>query len=297
MLQGFPGALGKQEEVLQRTNTTATTTTINPNATVGLYTTTPVQLVSSLAFDVVMIRVTAIAATANSGARGDLALDIMAGAGGSEYSICGPLLFGGLGAYSSYTLPIYIPSGTRISGRTAAGVASRTGRTFMFEYYGAPGRDSTGLPTRWIAYGTNISNGVGAYGTLITPGSTNAWGSWTALTTSTTYAHSLWMPMFGVGTGTTITALNYRSQFAIASTTGAATMVTNTTGVMDGPTLTGSTTEQLGSWFTATFPTRMGLEDIIYANRPSASAVSARSMCSGAPDTNAVSAAILAAVM
>lgn len=296
-MHGFPGVYGKQREVMTRTNTTATTTTINPNATAGVYTTTPVQLVASLAFDVTMIRVTAIAATANSGARGDLALDIMAGAGGSEYSICGPLLFGGLGAYSSYTLPISIPAGTRIAGRTAAGVASRTGRTFMFEYYGSPNRDTSGLPSRWIAYGTNIGSGVGAYGTLLTPGTSNAWGSWTAITTSTTYAHSLWVPMFGVGTGTTITAQNYRSQFAIASTTDAATMVTNATGVFDGPTLTGSTTEQLGSWYTATFPTRIGLEDIFYAQRPDASAVSVRAMASGTPDTNAVSAAILAAVM
>lgn len=296
-MHGFPGVFGKQREVLPRTNTTATATTITPAATIGVYTTTPVQLVASTAFDVSMIRVTAIAATANSGNRGDLALDIMAGGSGSEYSIIGPLLFGGLGAYSSYTLPISIPAGTRISGRTAAGVASRTGRTFMVEYFGSPNRDTTGLPSRWIAYGATVSSGSGAYGTPITPGSTNAWGSWTALTTSTTYAHSLWMPMFGVYTGTTITALNYRSQFAVASTTDAATMVTNSTGVHDGPTLTGSTTEQLGQWYTATFPTRRGIEDIIYAQAPDGSAVSCRAMCSGAPDTNAVSAAILAAVM
>jgi hypothetical protein len=296
-MHGFPGAYGKQREVLPRTNTTATTTTINPNATVGVYTSTPVQMVASTAFDATWVRITAIAATANSNARGDLVLEIMQGGAGSESPLIGPLHFGGLGAYSSYTLPIKLGAGTRISGRTAAGVASRTGRTFMFEYFGSQNRDTSGLPERWIAYGMTISSGVGAYGTAITPGNTNAWGNWTALTTSTTYRHSLWMPMFGIFTATTITAQNYRSQFAIASTADAATMVTNATGVFDGPTLTGSTTEQLGQWYTATFPTRLGFEDIIYKEAPNGSAVSCRAMASGTADANAVSAGILAAVM
>ena len=63
-MHGFPGVFGKQREVKPYTNTTATATTINPNATVGVYTTTPVQLVASTAFDVTMVRITAIAATA-----------------------------------------------------------------------------------------------------------------------------------------------------------------------------------------------------------------------------------------
>lgn len=293
-MYAFPGVFGAQRNTVQRSNTAYSTTTVAPAATIGVYTSTPVQLVSSTAYDVSMIRLTAVASTANSGLRGDLVADLMIGSAGSETSIAGGLIFGGLGAYSSYTLPIYIPAGSRLSLRTAAGVASRSGRTFTLDYWGSPNRDYAGLPSRWIAYGVTISSGNGAYGTPFTPGNSNTWGSWTTLGQST-YAHDLWLPMLGVYTATAITAQTYRSQFAIAGTTDAATMVTNTTGAVEGPVLTGNTSEALGP-YTATFPTKRGIEDMIYAPRSDSAYMSVRGMASGTADSNALGGAILAAV-
>lgn len=295
-LQAFPGvAASGERETANRTATAAYgTVTIAAGGTIGVYTTSAVQFIASTAFDVCQLTIWNIAATSNSTARGDVVIDIMIGGAGAEQTIIQGLQFGGRTAYSSYTLPIYIPAGTRISGKVAAGVASRS-LTWCLDVKYAMNRDRTSLPSKWVAYGTNISSGVGAYGTLITPGNL-AWSAWTALTTSTTYAHNLWLPMFNVGTGTTITALSYRSQFAIASTTDAATMVTNSTGFFEGPELTGSTTEQLGQYPTATNPVTVHPGHIIYAPRASGASVSARTLCSGAPDTNAVSCAVLAAV-
>lgn len=294
MLQSFTGVYGSDRETVARSNVTYSTTTIAAGGTIGVYTTTPVQFIASTAFDTTQLRIWNVATCANSGQRGDVVIDIMIGGAGSEVPI-GTFVFGGRPAYSSYTIPIYIPAGTRISGRVAAGVASRS-LTWNLEIKGTVDDDMGALPSRWVAYGTTISSGTGAYGTIIAPGATNTFSAWTALTTSTTYAHSLWLPMAGVATATTITALNYRTQFAIASTTDAATMVTNSTGVFEGPWFTGNSTESYGQYATATNPVHLGLQDIIHAERPSGSAVSARAMCSGTPDTNATSCAILAAV-
>jgi hypothetical protein len=294
MLQSALGDHGRTRYTATRSNVTHSSTTIAAAATIGVYTTTPVQLVASTAYDVCQIRVWNIATHANSAARCDTSIQIMIGAGGSEVPIA-EFIFGARPAYSSYTIPIYIPSGTRISGRVAAGVVSRS-LTWNLDYWGSPSRDYSELPSRWVAYGTNISSGVGAYGTDITAGGTNTWSAWTALTTSTTYGHGMWLPMIAAGTQTAITAVSYRSQFAIASTTDAATMVTNTTGIFEGPMLTGATTENLGQFNTATNPVTVGPESIIYAERPSGSAVSARVMCSGAATSGTTTCAILAAV-
>jgi hypothetical protein len=101
--------------------------------------------------------------------------------------------------------------------------------------------------------------------------------------------------MVGSGTATTITAVNYRTQFAAASITDAATMVTNSTGVFEAPMLLGTTGEAVGALGSAG-QFNIGLDDIIYAPRASATAFSVRGMCSGTPVASAVTCAILAAV-
>ena len=296
-LQFFPGLMGYDENTIARTAAavTYTSTTIAAGATIGVYTTTPVQFIAATTSDTTMIKVWNNVSCANSAARGDVVLDIMAGAAGSEYPIIQGLIFGGRNAYSSYSIPISIPAGTRISGRTAAGVLSRS-LTWSIDLFHSD-RQPNALPKRWVSYGMSTASGIGAYGTAITAGSTNTFSAWTALTASTTYAHDYWLPMAGVGVATAITALNYRIQFAVASTTDAATMVTNGTGVFEGPWLTGSTAEQMGQFDTATNPITVGIEDMIFASRPAGSAVSARVMCSGAAVAGATTCAILAAVI
>lgn len=289
----FEWEMGSVRQTTARSATVGyTATTIAAGGTIGVYTASPVQFIASTVEDTNVLRIWNIASCANSGLRSDVAIDIMIGGAGSETPIIQGLLFGSRPAYSSYTIPIYIPSGSRISGRVAAGVASRS-LTWNIDTFQASALDRG--PARWVSYGTNISSGVGAYGTIIAPGNAT-FSAWTSLTASTTYAHDLWMPMTAVATGTAITALNYRSQFAIASTTDAATMVTNGTGYFEGSWHTGNTTESWGQYNTATNPVHVGLHDVIYAPRAAAAAVSARTMCSGAPDSNIASCAILAAV-
>ena len=298
-LHGFPGQYGKQRETGMWSGSTPaspTAITIAAAATIGVPTATPVVLIASTTFDTTWVRITNVAALANSGLRGDVTIEIMAGGAGAEVPIIGPLLFGGRPAYSSYTLPITIPAGTRITARVAAGVASRS-TTWMFETFGSPNRHMDEMPSRWIGYGVTVTSGAGAYGTAITPGNTNTWGSWTAIGAGTTYAHRLWLPMVAIRTATVITAQSYATQFAIASTTDAATELTNSTGVFRGPNLTGSTTEQLGGWLTATNPVRTGVEDLIYAPMNDGAAISCRALATGTADANALGVAMLGAVM
>jgi hypothetical protein len=295
MLQAFPGTLGRARMGSQRSNVTFSTTSVTAGGTIGTYGASWTQAIASTAFDATMLRIYNVATLANSAARSDYAVTIAVGGAGVERQVIGPLLFGAYAPYSSYTLPIFIPSASRISLKAAAGVASRA-ITFSLDYMGAPNAHYGGLPTQWVAYGTTVSSGNGAYGTAITGGSTNTWSAWTALTTSTTYGHDLWLPMCASGSQTVITAVNYRTQFAIANTTDAATMVTNNTGVWEGPWLTGSTGEQLGAYPTVTNPVILGTENIIYAPRAANSSVSARVMCSGTATTTTTNCAILAAV-
>ena len=296
MLHSFTGLRGQQRSSLMRgtADTTVTSTSVTAGGTIGTYGASWTQVIASTPFDATWIRIGNVGNVGNSAARGDLVVTVAKGGSGSEQQIIGPLLFGGRPPYSSYLLPCFVPSGTRLSLKSAAGVASRA-ITFWVDLYGGPNRHETSIPTGWIAYGTTVSSGTGAYGTLHTAGSTNAWSSWANLG-NTTRGHDVWMPMAGVATGTTITALNWRTQLALGTTTEAATMVTNGTGYMEGPHFTGNTTEQFGAYNTATNPVLQGVEHIRYAPRLSGASMSIRAMCSGTPDANVLSMAVLAAV-
>lgn len=294
----FEGVLGHSNNTVTRTNVSASTTsaTLTPSGT-AYHNITPVQAVASTAYDVGMICLRSNAATAVSAGRGDFLLEIMLGASGSEYTIVGPLDIGGRASGWGLQLPVFIPAGSRISMRMRCARTS-TNATFTFDYYGAPGRDFAGLPQGWVAYGLVDDVSANAHGTLVTAGTSNAWGSWTSLTTSTTYAHELWMPMLGTGTNTTMAAVNYRTQWAIASTTDAATMVTNGV-VWDGPQVSSTTGEQINDLYTSgvgsqgTYHNGWGIH---YAPRAAGASVSVRSMCSGTPDSNGIGYSILAAI-
>jgi hypothetical protein len=291
-MRGFPGVYGQQRMTASRSNVTMSSTSVAAGGSIGAWTTTPVQLVASTAHDATVVKITNIAAVNNSGLRGDYAFQLLAGGSGSEYPIIDCLLFGARPAYSEYTLPIYIPAGTRLSAKTAAGVASRA-ITFNIEYYGEYNRDMQGIPSRWVVYGP----GTPGYGKAVTPGNSSAWGSWTSVTLGTTYDHVLWLAMTGIGTATTVTAQNYRVQVALDSTSAAATIATNGTGLFELPWLTGSTTEQLGAHNTATYPVIYGPEHIIYAPRAAGWALSARATASSTADSNATTVAILGGVV
>lgn len=296
----FLGAWGAPFITAQRTNTTPSTITTTTSAT-QYNNITPVEIVASTTYDVGMIHLRSGSSISTTATRTDTVVELMAGAASSEQTIVGPIPWGGRQTGTRLLLPIFIPAGTRLSIRVRSRRQS-VALLWTLDTYPAGNRDNVGYPQKWVAYGLVDDASTAARGTIVVPGSSNAWGSWTQVVASTTHAHDLWLPMVDagvMGNGTT-TAINTRSQFAIASTTDAATMATNGT-VWDQGGLRTSTTEQV--WCdlqssTAAAPTGLGLagQGLLYQPTASAATVAVRAMCSGTPDANSFSASILAAL-
>lgn len=296
-LHAFPGQLGSQRNAVQRSTTGFATLTHTAPATTHTYNATWTQLVASTAFDADMFMLRLNTATAISGARSDYIVQLGIGAAGSEQVVFeAPIGFKPVG--TTFTLPLWIPAGSRIAVRHKGFVTVKA-LDYSFDYYGSANRDMSQVPKKWVCYG-KVDDASNSRGTAVTAGNTNAWGSWTSLVASTTYPHELWVPVIDAGVVATSTALSYRSQFAIASTTDAATMVTNAT-VWEGP-IWATTTAELqtntanitaGTWVYGHGVPDLGL---IYAPRAAGEAVSMRAMCSGTAEAS-VAGSILAAVM
>jgi hypothetical protein len=260
---------------------------------------TPVQMIASTPWDATSISIRCPAHVTSAG-RSSAVFDIMIGGSGSEQVLIGPVPFGGFAATSILTLPIYIPAASRLSVRVRSSKLS-TAHAFVYVLRGSPNAEATGFPHRWVAYGVSDDTTANAQGTIVAPGASNTWGSWTSLTASTTYAHDLWMPMADIGTASaTANSELWRSQFAIASTTDAATMATNGT-VMEGPWVQANSGESVGNYDGPTTGRWLGwgmsYGGIFYHPAPSGSPVSARAMNSAAsPSSNAFGLSILAAV-
>lgn len=296
MLQPFSGAYGISANSCSRSNTGATGQgTHTTPATAHTYG-TPTQLIASTAIDAHALMFRTTTATVSTGVRTDHLLEIMIGGAGSETTLIGPVLLGYRPTNTTVMVPVFVPAGSRISVRIKGNQTSKAFACYV-DLFGYPGKDHSGLPTRWVSYG-QVDDASNSHGTVFTSGSSNAWGSWTAVTTSTTYAHSLWIPQIDGYTSTTMAALNYRSQWAIGTTTQAGDMATNGT-TIEGPMWASTTGEQIteqfsfGAWYTGISPGHLP----IYAPRAAGAAVSVRGMCSGTADSNAAGAAILAAVM
>lgn len=293
----FLGTFGQSYSIANATTQTYATTTFTTSAT-AYNNATPVELIASTPADAssIWIRWPANSVTAT---RTSSVFEIMAGGSGSEYSIIGPITFG-YSQQGSIALPIFIPAGTRLSIRVRS---ARTSTAFAFARhigYG-PSRDGVGLPQRWIAYGVTDDASANAQGTTVAPGSA-AWGSWTAITTSTTYAHDLWLPILGGGTTAAANALIARLQVAAASTTDAATMATNATvwecGAQSWTTaeVFGDTANGTGTTSNYAYGTMGGPYAICYAPRAAGAALSARMYGSAAAAANQCAVSILAAL-
>jgi hypothetical protein len=279
----FLGVHGSQRNSVQRTNTAVSTSSHTSSATAHTYNATWTQLVASTPFDTVGLSLRLNTATAVSAGRSDTLVVIGVGAAGSEQVVIGPVPIGFKPVGTTISLPIFIPAGSRIAVRHKSQRTSLA-LTYTLDLYGSPNQDMSGLPQKWVTYGL-VDDTTNSRGTQVTAGNTNTWGAWTALTTNTTYAHDLWVPVIDGGTATGSTALSYRSQFAIASTTNAATQVTNST-VWEGPIWATTTAELMndnlritaGSWLIGTAFHPGG---IIYSSQAAGAAVSMRAMCSG----------------
>lgn len=300
-LHPFLGSIFGQIGDQASDSTTITTATFTTSAT-AYNNATPVELVASTSRDSAWLTIRIGSNIAATGARSSTVFEVMAGSSGNEYPIIGPVVCGNLNTQSTFTFPIYIPAGTRLSIRFRSARVSLGILVSWALGYLANGADGTGLPQRWVAYGVNDDGSANAQGTIVAPGASAAtWGSWTAVTTSTTYAHDLWIPMVDAGTQTTITAQTVRTRWALASTTGAATMATNGT-VWHGPWLSYGTSEGFSDgWNANGNPTYgrqagFGMTGPFYCPAPAGSAVSVSAKPSTSPLTNALGCSILAAI-
>lgn len=298
-LHAFPGALASGYSSVQRTNTGVTTVSHTGGAA-HTYNATWTELVASTPWDTSGFTLRLNTAIGSSAARSDTLVVIGIGAASSEQVIVGPFTAGFKTTQFRLSLPLNIPAGSRIAVRHKSARASLA-ISYHIDLFRDVGPHVWRGPQRWVPYG-NVDDASNSRGTAVTAGNSNAFGSWTSLTASTTYAHSLWFPLIDAGTASSSTALNYRTQFAIASTGDSATIATNGT-VWDGPIWATTTAEVQqdnmtsggsGAW--AMGDGRFSNNGLLYAPTTSGAAVSMKAMCSGTAEAT-VAGSILAAVM
>lgn len=248
----------------------ATVTTGGTAATKG----TAVELIASTSFDVYMVRLQ-VSNYGLSATISDAMLDIMVG-GATEEVIIPNILVGGSrggniaapipsGLGRSYSFPVYIPAGTRISAK-AAGARTSTAMNVGIMLEGGHGIPPYPVASVVTSYPAAPSV---PRGQAITPGTSAAEGAWTEVVASTTSAHFAVMPSFQSEQDTTMT----EKQYALDIGLGAATEEMMAEGYQFG-----SGTGELfdGPW--PDFPA--------YFDIPSGSRLTARVSCSGALDTN-----------
>jgi len=152
-------------------------TTITANATPHTKGATPTQLIASTAADSYAIQVH-IHNNASSNATTSTLLDIMRGAASSEVVLIPDLMAGWAlpvalsNAWRTYTFPIFIPAGTRLSARSQSVVASKTCSVAITLFQRPTQLGFVG--TRVTAYGVTSAS---SYGTLHTAGATSTYGA------------------------------------------------------------------------------------------------------------------------
>jgi hypothetical protein len=281
-----------------RTGFTATITTPATTFTNSSIT----EIVASTPFDTNGIWVTVNTSQNTTGVRVSTLLDILIGASGSEQMLIGPLSIGGHPLAANFWFPIFIPAGSRLSIRARSAYATR-GMSVRINFSGSPNTDTVSLPQRWVAYGL-VDDSSNAQGTALSlPASPPDFGNWTNLSSSTTYAHDLWMVTIDRGADTALpsTGGGYL-QLALNGTSSAANELTNNT--------TFSTcnfdcrgTNTLSSWVTPgqalTYPFQFGcgpLSPLIYAPKPAGSTIDVRAFLTTTFTSYALGASVLAAI-
>lgn len=161
-------------------------TTITANATINTKGATPTQLIASTAADSYAIQVH-VHNNATSNTNTATLLDIMRGGAGSETVLIPDLMAGWVhpvtttNAWRTYTFPLFIPSGTRLSARSQSVVTAKTCSVAITLMQRPTQLGFVG--TRVTAYGVDSAN---SRGQLHTAGATSTYGTATQLTASTT---------------------------------------------------------------------------------------------------------------
>lgn len=180
---------------------------------------TPAELITSTAFDSYWMTVIAsnfgLSATAS-----EAALDILVGAATEDVLIAN-LLYGYAGGNAGSTsgprrwdFPLYIPAGTRIAAQAASARVSSNVRVLIY-LYGGHSIPPFRVGTRVTTYGM----GTVPNGTTITPGASNAEGSWTQITASTSEDHFCLSHSFQPSADTTINNLTQAVDIGVGSAT------------------------------------------------------------------------------
>lgn len=154
-----------------------------------------VSLISALGFEAQLL-VCAVSAGSATNTDTRSLLDILIDpAGGTSWSAT-PLVSGVLagfgpsgGVQRRLCLPVRIPSGASIGAQARSLTTGRTHRVIASVFGGYKGPGSWRCGSRVVSVGVSEAN---YNGTLVTPGSSGAWGSWTDIPSATTTDTNLW---------------------------------------------------------------------------------------------------------
>ena len=229
------------------------------------------QVVSALEEDASLVVIRGNGA-ATSGSGRAVALDLGVGAASSEQVVLEGFDVGQSSANPFWIVPISVPAGERVAVRVQSAVTNNC--LFSFDFYGSGGLVGGGQAVGlWTTYGFNAA---GSTGTAVTPGNSNAWGSWTQIGSTTSSEHDVWMFTGSMGANSATTSIVYRTQFAFAAdATEAGTQATNDT-MIEGPFWSMSTGEAR---------TMLQLPSPFYNSVPSGMGIWARAMASGTAQT------------
>lgn len=245
-------------------------TTTTPNATAhakGAW----AQANAALEEDVSLLVVRGNGA-ATSGVARTATIDIGVGAASSEQVVLEGFDIGQSSSNPFWMIPLSIDAGQRVAVRVQSSVTTTC--LLSIDFYGSNGLVGGGQTvSKWTTYGFTSGSSTG---TSVTPGDSNAWGSWVQIGSSTSTEHDVWMFTGTMGNNSATTAIGYRTQIAFASSSGNAdTQVTNGTHI-EGPMWAMSTSEA---------QTMYQLKAPVYSPVPSGLGVWARAMASGTAQT------------
>lgn len=194
------------------TSTSAAGTSVAANSTINTKGATPTQLIASTAADSYGIFVH-IDNSATSNATTNTLLDVMTGNAGSEVVLIPDLMAGWVlnqnvsNALRTYYFPIFIPSGTRLSARSASVVSAKTCLVSVTLLQRPTQLGFVG--SRVTAYGVDAAN---SRGTTNTSGN-SAYGTAVAVSGSTT--NPIRYMQLGLDPGTRTTVTDQRVRAAI----------------------------------------------------------------------------------
>ena len=196
------------------------------------------QVSAALEEDVSLLILRGNGAATASAAR-TAAIDIGVGGSGSEQVVLEGFDIGQSASNPFWLIPVSFSAGQRVAARVQSSLATTC--LLSFDFYGSGGLVGGGQYVgKWTTYGFNAAASTG---TAVTPGNSNAWGSWTQIGSNTASEHDAWLFTGTMGNNSATTAITYRTQWAFgANSTEAGTQVTNGTHI-EGPMWAMSTSE------------------------------------------------------